>query len=305
MKQLLAKFEGEYESEVLYSSLGNKYLEGFIIRGKSLAVIDDTVASQKVNGAIEVDLNLFLEKKPSPERVDHEAEEQFIYHTDKAYENFAIGLEVHDDLEGIYINEMDFDKADQLADNFVDDLLEGVEKKNRTPQVYHRLFGTNTADGVVNCVPEILQDLSTVYFVKGRAGTGKSTFMKHISQACQQHGFDVELYYCSFDPNSIDMVLVRDLDFCIFDSTDPHEFFPTRDGEKIIDLYERCVTSGTDEKFATEINHLNNTYKSYMKQGIHHLKEAGAYLEKTERQYTFTEEDTQNMVDFIWRDVIQ
>src|SRR5699024_12618825 len=79
---------------------------------------------------------------------------------------------------------------------------------------------SNTSDGAVNIVPSLIHPLKNRYYLKGRAGTGKSHFMKKVMQACQRHGFDIELYHCSFDPNSVDMVLVRDLDFCIFDSTD-------------------------------------------------------------------------------------
>src|SRR5690606_31689042 len=102
------------------------------------------------------------------------------------------------------------------------------------------------ADGVVNEVPYILNQVKNVYHIKGRAGTGKSTFMRRVVAACEAYGFDLELYHCSFDPGSLDMLLVRELDFCIFDSTEPHEFFPTREGEQIIDLYEEAVNPGTD-----------------------------------------------------------
>ena len=50
--------------------------------------------------------------------------------------------------------------------------------------------------------------------------------MKRIAAAAQENGFDVEFYRCSLDPNSCDMVLIRELGFCVFDSTAPHEYFP-------------------------------------------------------------------------------
>ena len=53
------------------------------------------------------------------------------------------------------------------------------------------------------------------------------------------------------------MVIVRELGFAIFDSTAPHEYFPSREGDEIIDMYALIVTPGTDEsmrrKFVTSL----------------------------------------------------
>src|SRR5699024_10128680 len=198
-------------------------------------------------------------------------------HTQAAYDSFKTGLAVHDDLEKIYIDQMDFNKADDVAEKFIKSLLRGVQEQNRKSYTYRRLFGTNTSDGAVNIVPSLIHPLKNRYYFKGRAGTGKAHFMKKVMQACQNHGFDIELYHCSFDPNSVDMVLVRDLDFCIFDSTDPHEVMPEREEDVVIDLYEKTVTTGTDEKFADEI----------------------------ELQYTFTNADIDRITAFIFEQVLQ
>lgn len=275
---IIKKLAKQYEHnsvEVLESSLGNDYLDGNIIREKSLAFLDKRIATTST-ATINLE-EIFPLKKQDVTRIDKL--------TQKAYESFAEGLKIHDDLEDIYIKQMDFNHADKFAKEFIANLLNDAPKQSHNPHTYTRLFGTNTADGVVNVVPHLIKDIKNVYYIKGRAGTGKSTFMKKIAAACIDHGFDVELYYCSFDPNSVDMVLVRDLDFCIFDSTDPHEFFPKREGEVIVDLYDELVTPGTDEKFTTAINDLHTRYKSFMKEGVRYLKEAGDHRRKIEEQY--------------------
>ncbi|MFA1821306.1 hypothetical protein ACDX78_14215 [Virgibacillus oceani] len=290
------------ELEILLSSKQNKYFDGVIIREKQLAVIIDDIATPDLPGAIEIDLNLFINKDlPADLHKEKELAEKY---TELAYDNFQTGLKFHDDLEEIYINEMDFQKANALADRFIEDILKNQFQKSGESEVYYRLFGTNTADGVVNEVPHITNQVSKAYYIKGRAGTGKSTFMKKIAEACSQHGFDIEQYYCSFDPNSVDMVLVRELDFCIFDSTDPHEFSPEREQDEIIDIYEIAVTPGTDEKYAKEIGEVHDRYKSYMKNGVKNIKKAGEYLEAIEQQFHFTSEEIKNITDFITQKII-
>ena len=68
--------------------------------------------------------------------------------------------------------------------------------------------------------------------------------LKKLAKAAEEKGFEVEVYHCGFDPNSLDMVIVRELGFAIFDSTAPHEYFPSREGDEIIDMYALIVTRG-------------------------------------------------------------
>jgi hypothetical protein len=298
--KLISTHEANSKLEILKSPLGARYLDGVIIREKSIAFIIDDIAIPELKNTVEIDINVSI---PNNTSID-QAKEKFHTFTEAAHDNFKTGLKIHDDLEAIYIKEMNFKRADQLAQELIENILQNSSTNNRQANVYRRMFGTNTADGVVNEVPHLTSDIKNVYYIKGRAGTGKSTFMKKIANACLEKGFDVELYHCSFDPNSLDMVLVRDLNFCIFDSTDPHEFFPNRKGETILDLYEETVTPGTDEKYATQINEINEHYKSFMRKGINNLTEAGEYLEKIEHQYSFTNRDINQIMVIINEEIL-
>nr|WP_010094177.1 hypothetical protein [Ornithinibacillus scapharcae] len=304
IQEIINQTEAKNDLEILYSSIGKEFLDGVIIRDKKIAVIDERIASAELCGAFEINLTLFSADSVAHNNFSLE-EEQIETYMQHAYENFATGLKIHDDLEAIYIKEMNFDKADDLAEEFVQKILSEVSKQERNPNVVHRLFGTNTRDGVVNVVPDILSQVSKKYFIKGRAGTGKSTFMKKIMAACNEYGYDVELYHCSFDPNSIDMVLVRDLDFCIFDSTDPHEFFPNGEGEEVIDMYDLAVNPGTDEKYAEEINELNSRYKSFMKKGVADLKNAGEIISNLEQHFVINQREIEKITSFIDGKIIE
>ncbi|WP_249870368.1 hypothetical protein [Oceanobacillus saliphilus] len=286
IKKVLHALDMKQGVEIIKSPLGNTYLDGILIRESSTAILTDRM-NTKLDRVIELDLG---EAQKTNENY-RSNEEKYLSLMHDAYANFATGLNIHDELEAIYIKEMNFERADKLADDLIAKLLKSIKAQSRQGHVFHRFFGTNTVDGVVNEVPGLIEDIANVYFIKGRAGTGKSTFMKKIATACERYNFDVELYHCSFDPNSLDMVRVPELDFCIFDSTDPHEFFPERDGEIIIDLYEETVTKGTDEKYADQINAINTQYKSYMKKGIQDIQKASVYLEKNENQFTYSDEE--------------
>lgn len=296
MRKVIEHFESDYNMEVIKSIYGGNFLDGVVIRERSLAIISDTILTDTISSQI-IDLEqvVLLQVEGNV----REEEKQIQSHTNSAYKSFAKGLEVHDELEAIFINEMDFQKADAITEKFIIDLLYQAEPKDRQVTKRHRLFGTNTPDGAVNIVQSLLDDLDNCYFLKGRAGTGKSTFMRKVVKACESHGYDMEIYHCSFDPKSIDMVVVRELDFCIFDSTDPHEFFPDRSGDHLIDLYESTVTSGTDEKYATDIQRITNKYKSYMRKGLNDLKEARRHQYEQEKKYSFNDEVLQEIFNKI------
>ncbi|MGM8213694.1 hypothetical protein ACLIBH_13030 [Virgibacillus sp. W0430] len=274
-------FKNKDGVEMLHHPLSSNYLEGTIIRNRSLAVVTEEIGS-KLENANRIQLNSFTNINERGYTALSNAKNVYKKLANETYNYFAAGLKIHDELEDLYIRQMDYEKANELAEQFITDLLSNVDKQQKTPHVYNRLFGTNTAEGVVNLIPEITEGISNRVFVKGRAGTGKSVFMRKVMEACQARGLDVERYHCSFDPKSVDMIVVRDLDFCIFDSTDPHEFFPSRSTDCIVDLYEEAVTPGTDEAFSAEINLLTVQYKEKLKKGVAQLKKAGRLVKSTE-----------------------
>lgn len=283
LQHLLKQFtDMNEEVDVFASPFGNEYIEGIMMKDQSLAIITDTVLTSEVNKIQEVELkDLFpvqhTETLHSTEIIGESRE--------KAYEKLAKALKIHDDLETIYIREMDFRKANELSNQFIKNMLQNIPTLHRKSHIYQRLFGTNTDQGPVNHLPQLIDQIANRVYVKGRAGTGKSVFMKKIIKACENHGLDVEQYHCSFDSNSIDMVLVPDLDLCVFDSTAPHEFAPESKGDKIIDLYEETVTLGTDEKHAKEIAAITGKYKAVLKEGIEDLKLAKIEQDKVEEFY--------------------
>ena len=201
-----------------------------------------------------------------------------------AWESFGRARVVHDEWERYYIENMDFAAADRLAAETCESLIGGKRSLTGKGARVERFFGAATVSGSVDHIRSITQELDRRYFLKGRPGTGKSTFLKRIAAAAQENGFDVEFYRCSLDPNSCDMVLVRELGFCVFDSTAPHEYFPEREGDQVIDIYDAAVRPGTDEKYAAQLARLEGRYQSLVKQARECLLAAKEGMEDFQRE---------------------
>lgn len=280
-----------YEVEYIHCSSDVESLDGVVIPKLKVAIVDGTsphVIEPKAPGAVEEYVNLGSAWNVDELEKDAESilkiQEEIKEHYDNAYEHLKDGLKVHDEWEKIYIGEMNFGRANEIAEQLKKLILTDV-KKTKDAKVYHRFFGAMTPDGPVDYIENLTENMKTRYFIKGRPGSGKSSILKKISQAAIERGIDTEIYHCAFDSNSLDMILFPELKICIFDSTAPHEHFPSREGDIIVDVYAECITSGTDEKYATELAGITERYSECVKQAKEELGLAKCLHDDLERYY--------------------
>ena len=93
----------------------------------------------------------------------------------------------------------------------------------------------NTSSGFKSYYTETFGKCDQIYVIKGGSGTGKSRFMRECAEAML--GREIEYFYCSFDPHSLDGIII-DGEVAIIDGTSPHVYEPTIPGarENIVDL---------------------------------------------------------------------
>lgn len=244
--------------------------DGLVCEGLPAAIGMETVYIDFENA---VDKTLLSEKS----RKEIEAlQEQLLASYSKAYDSFASALRTHDEWEKFYIDNMDFRKADQAAEELIDSLF-GRRITDKQAAVRHLFFGAATPAGAVDFIQPLTTGLEKRIFVKGRAGSGKSTLLKRLAAAAETRGFDVETFLCGFDPNSLDMLIFPQLSLAVFDSTAPHEYFPDRCGDETLDMYERAIAPGTDERYAIELEPIKLRYARTMKEAVSYLGEARDY----------------------------
>ncbi len=324
--------------EYIHCSSDPSSLDGIIIREIGIAIVDGTaphVIEPTAPGAIEEYVNLGTAWNVD-QLASHKNKILFLQSEisacyPKAYSCFSKALRIHDEWEKIYINQMDFTKANQFTETVIDQIL-GTTYFDKKSTIMHRFFGCSTPQGPLNYVQELIQDLSIRYFIKGRPGSGKSTMLKKILAAAQTRGINTEVYHCSLDPDSLDMLLFPELDLCrpgsgkstmlkkilaaaqtrgintevyhcsldpdsldmllfpeldlcIFDSTAPHEYFPSKSTDIILDMYSELITPHTDEDYALELTNLSKRYKAATSEATSHLAYAKYLHDDLERYY--------------------
>lgn len=266
--------------QCFHSPLRPDELDGIILTELKVGIVDGRVCKGIADCGAEKIVSIpfgeaFNNSLISPEQVitieDLRGKLERAY--SKAYETFITALRIHDEWEKYFIDNMDFTKADQIAQDLIQELYRGHE--NDTPTASrHLFFGAATPKGAYDFIQSLTAQLERRIFIKGRAGSGKSTLLKKLASAAEEKGIEAQVFHCGFDPNSLDMLIFPRLRTAIFDSTAPHEYFPDRDGDEILDMYARTIAPGTDEAYAAEIAVIKERYSAKMKEATSYLKEA-------------------------------
>ncbi len=280
-----------FDVEYIHCASDNNSIDGVIIPALDIGVVDGTaphIIEPRAPGAIEEYVNLgaawdsrkLTLHKDEILNLKNKISSCYI----NTYEQFKEGLKIHDEWEEIYLKNIDFNKLNEITTATIDNFF-GNKTLNKQSIVRNRFFGGSTPVGSVDFVLDLTNDLGKRYFIKGRPGSGKSTMLKKIASAAEERGFDVEIYHCGFDPNSLDMVIIRELDLAIFDSTAPHEYFPTKESDEIIDVYYLAIKPGTDEEYKAELDSIVTRYKSVIANGISYLADAKLLHDELENIY--------------------
>jgi len=202
---------------------------------------------------------------------------------DRCFEALSNAISIHDDWEVETRKNMHWNGLDRQFAELSQKLLS--KQLDKPGQMTHRLLGTLTPLGPRDTVQSITQNLEKRLFIKGYPGTGKSSMMKKFANEALSKGYDVQLVWCGLDSNSIDMVILPELKFCIFDSTEPHVYFPdeSRAGDEIFDIAQHCHPTEVEEK---NIQQIVAKYKATM-----------AIARQFVKQYAEEERKVREMVD--------
>lgn len=104
--------------------------------------------------------------------------------------------------------------------------------------------GSNSGAGFHNYFEGVVPEwahLTRYFMIKGGPGVGKSTLMKRVAAQAEERGEEVERFYCSGDPESLDAVRLVKRGIVFADATSPHAMDPKFPGavEEIVNLGEQ------------------------------------------------------------------
>jgi len=288
----LAMADKGYDVQFLHCSSDNNSLDGVIFPEIRLGFVDGTaphVVDPRYPGVVDQIINLgeyWEEKKLRANgkriiKLTNDITENFMH----AYEQFAEAKLIHDEWEEIYLEVMDFNKANKVTEDLINNIFVGEIQREDKPDVRRRFFGAATPKGAVNFIENITEDVQKRFIIKGRPGSGKSTMMKKIGKRAESLGLSVEYFPCAFDPNSLDMVIIPSLSVAILDGTAPHVINPTRPTDEVGDMFALCIDPQVEVDKEKEIHNVEQRYKIKMTIGTNHIKEAKRLHDELEEYY--------------------
>ena len=278
----MAGFCERHHSDIEYiiSPFNKQEYDGLIMRSSGFAIINSSCCAGIDNTCIQsLSLDSCLK-----DFSDYDKYKKFKKSIEEKYNNiydlYKTAKIVHDRWEHIYISNMDMDMLNKFCDETIKKLFDNVASSGKTGIRYDRFMGGAFWDGNIDCIDCLTDTLSKRYFIKGRPGTGKSTFLKKIVKKSLDNGFETEVYHCGFDPLSLDMVIIRELSLCIFDSTSPHEKFPEKKSDEILDFYTNSGLFGVDEKNEKVLADIKTEYSQLMSEARELMSEAHIIYEE-------------------------
>lgn len=258
-------------------------LDGVIIREKSLAILTTPFIKCVSSHSHLIDLTKYTKL---PVRFIAKDRRAIV---EKAINHFSKSLEIHKELKRINREEMDFKIADEVIKEFINKEINIQPNLDKETHVYKRMFGINTYEGITEGISDLIVPIKNKIYLKGAPGTGKSYFMKKIMNEVANKGYDIEVYKCPFDSNRIDMVIIREMNYCIF-AYESNE--PSKEDGYIIDLQEIASSNVHPEENKILLKQLNEDYTKNYDLGVTELsklQEFAGSIENSEIKLTNNE----------------
>lgn len=143
---------------------------------------------------------------------------------------------------------------------------------------------SNSAHGFHSYYAEFFDDaeIDRVFVIKGGPGTGKSRFMREVSEYAAARGWRSRMIYCSSDADSLDGVILQkgEQRWAFLDGTSPHVYEPKNPGvrEEIINLGAFWDSYRLGER-REEIARLNRIKQEGYRRAYRYLSAYGSVFE--------------------------
>lgn len=287
MKKVAKIFlEKGYEVEHHHCSSDNNSLDGVVIKGLNIALLDGTsphVVDPMNPGAVDEILNMgqcwneegFKEFKP------------FIMDTNKkvgkifrrAYRFFGAAKDIYEDWYTFNNEALNFNKLSLLKEELKNEILPSTVNKLGFDR---HLFATAfTPNGIVTYIENLIEGFERVYVLKGGPGTGKTSILQYIYEEAVRRGFYVEVFHTPLTPDRIEHVLIPNLGVAIVTSNVINNIDFSG---KTYDM-NTLLNQNTLEKNKTETQDVKETFYMLLNKGLACIKGAKSLHDALETGY--------------------
>ncbi|WP_366922668.1 PRK06851 family protein [Metallumcola ferriviriculae] len=296
MRKISLEFrELGYDVEFHCCSSDNGSIDGLVIDGK-VAMIDGTaphVVDPKNPGAVDEIIHLgdhwqetvIRKFKNEVLAVNKRVGRLF----NIAYRSLAEAKVIHDEWESYITESMEFNQVNKLANELLTEIFAQQQADYGYRPKVRKMFGSAiTPNGLVNTFDTLLQDICDLYILQGEPGSGKSAVIERVAASANARGLDMELYYCPFDPNKLDCIIIPKLKKAVINGSNPTKFdpgqLPALDTVRFINL-DRCSNPEILNLYAAEISQTEVRFDRALNRAISYINKAKAAHDEMEEYY--------------------
>lgn len=227
MKKVAKEFvERGYDVEVFPCSSDPASLDAVVIKKLKVVLLDATaphIVDPKIPGAIDEIVNFgdfwTVDNLENNKVEILQCNKEISGCFQRAFKYLKAAEPIFYDIEVKNSDMMDFGKLNKFTDEFIEKLFEGIENKEELSVPRH-LFGTAiTPIGHIDYADSLLQDAKKIYYLDGKIGYGKTTFLKRVYEKAVLKGLKVEVFHYPLIPEKIEGIMINDLKVAITTST--------------------------------------------------------------------------------------
>ncbi|MGH4119350.1 PRK06851 family protein [Clostridium sp.] len=267
--------EKGYNIEYHHCSSDNNSLDGLVIKGLNVAILDGTsphVVDPKNPGAVDEILNMG----------DFWNEEGFKIYRNKiininkkvgktfkrAYRFFGAAKLVYDDWYTYNNEALNINKLNLLKESLKQSLF--TTSPSNIGFDRHLFATAFTPNGIVTYIENLSSDFKNIYVLKGGPGTGKTNVLQFLSDEALKRGFYVEIFHTPLIPEKIEHILIPDLNVAILTSNEINNLdLPG----KIIDMND-FLNSNILQTNKIETQYDATEFYTLLNKGLKAIKEA-------------------------------
>ena len=219
MKKIAGEMqERGHDVEYMHCSSDNNSIDGVVIPGIGVALLDGTaphICDPLNPGAVDEIINLggFWKEeglvKSRQKILEIRGRIGIVFA--RAYRHLKAAGHLYEDSAAIYGLAVNEAEINRLAEKFKNELFYGVPLSGKTGKQRCLFAGAITPDGLKNYLDSLLT-AKDVYVLEGFPGAGTERVLERIKAAALERGVDVEAYYCAFNPEKLEHLILPGLD---------------------------------------------------------------------------------------------
>lgn len=277
-----------YTVEFVHCSSDSDSLDAIVIKELETAVLDGTaphVTDPRLPGVVDriLDFGSFWNEEGIKQHRDEiietsgEISRLFV----RAYRLLHAAHDIREDSASVYARALDESKLARLVSDLERKLFSGRECPERPGRERSLFASAITPSGLVNFLDSLL-NVGTVYVIKGDLGNGGERIIERLRDKAVWSGYDVECFYCAFDPQKPEHLLIPDLDAAITCSNSYHSLKgPVAETFDMADLVDR----GYVERYRKDLEENSAVFEAMLNTAISSIRRAKEAHDRLERCY--------------------